>query len=69
MARRRRLPPDTRPRWDDPDLRMLIGRHWYTPVALMYECETHMRMKTPKHPHWKDDPTYDLRHRRTKAVP
>lgn len=70
MPRRRRLSPDTRPSWRDPNLpcirdyRMPNGTR-LTLVDPDYErrYREHL-METTTHPNHTDDPTYNLRRKK-----
>jgi hypothetical protein len=65
--RRRKLPPDTRPDWRDPDMpvirRYRMGNGTTrTEVDPDYERRyREMLMETAVQPHYTDDPTYNLR--------
>lgn len=72
MSRRRRLPPDTRPSWRDPNLpcirdyRFADGRR-LREVDPDYERRyREMLMSTSAQPDYRSDPTYNLRKDRRK---
>jgi len=61
--------PDTRPRWDDPDLKSQIFPH-YPPLPadwIQKNAELAMAKDAPGQPHWKLDRTYDLKKRPLKV--
>ena len=74
MPRRRRLPPDTRPNWRDPN--MPVMRDYVmrdgtkrTQVDPDYEHryrEFLITLPDDTHPNWRLDPTYDLKKQRKK---
>lgn len=57
--RRKRQPPDTRPKWDDPDLPFMGKGLTISATKLQTICQESLAM-TPS-PHWSNDPTYNLR--------
>lgn len=70
--RRRRLPPDTRPNWRDPNMPLVRdytfrdGRK-VTEVTPEFEQEwRRMCMDLNQAPNWRHDPTYNLRKDRRK---
>lgn len=72
MRRKRKLPPDTRPKWDDPLDQIQIGNYWYNSGELTdrYRLVHYKADGTPKYDsyrlqyagikpkHWKNDPSY-----------
>ena len=67
MTRRRRQPPqpDTRPRWDDPDLRMYGTKSGlgYPEHIISKLCAEQMARPSLVKLHWRNDPTYNMRRR------
>lgn len=67
MPRRRRLPPDTRPSWRDPNL--VVVRSYRmgdgtlrTDIDPDYERRyREMLMATSTHPDFRQDPTYNMK--------
>ena len=74
-ARKERLRPDTRPRWNDPDLKPFelvmfsdgIEREAYIP-ADMHKKFAEDRMGKGDSRYWTTDPTYDLKKKRGVAA-
>ena len=70
MTRKRKLPPDTRPDWRDPD--MPVTRNYRmgdgsrrTSVDPEYERRyREMLMETSAQPTYRSDPTYNLRRKK-----
>jgi hypothetical protein len=69
-ARKERLRPDTRPRWDDPDLKPFervmfsdgIEREAFIPADLHKQfAEDRMDKDKAIGAHWTTDPTYDMK--------
>lgn len=56
--RRERLRPDTRPKWNDPDLQ--CGHNQITAEEMSFYADLRMRFGGLYDPHWRSDPTYDL---------
>lgn len=73
--RKERARPDTRPRWNDPDLKPFeavmfsdgIEREAYIPADMHKQFATD-RMEKGDGRHWTADPTYDLKRKRGRAV-
>jgi len=66
---RRRLPPDNRPDWRDPDIPVLIGDCLYTPEEMQRVCQEHIKVVTEvmdRHPelYWRNDPLYHGRNKK-----
>jgi hypothetical protein len=67
-ARKERLRPDTRPRWDDPDLKPFewvmfsdgIEREAYIPADL-FKKFAEDRLAKDESGHWTTDATYDMK--------
>ena len=72
MPRRRKLPPDTRPNWRDPQMpctRNYLMSDGTTKTAVDPEYERRFRevcMEINAHPTWRSDPTYDLKKQRKR---
>jgi hypothetical protein len=61
---RRRLQLDTRPRWNDPDLKSQIFPHYPPLSADWIHKNAELAMKRNTAPIWRKDPTYDLRRKK-----
>ena len=59
--RRKRLPPDTRPKWDDPDLPVLYYGKEMLPSDLSSLCSWRVNTPTERNPDWHNDPAYHWR--------
>lgn len=61
MPRRRPLPPDTRPDWRNPNLRIWVSRvnRWVTPEEMQRAAQKGVANLFV--PPWNQDPTYNLR--------
>lgn len=57
---RRRLPPDTRPNWRDPEC-PVVGKSGKLIDYHKMELRAKMNMENPIVPNWRNDPTYNLR--------
>ena len=60
---RRKLKPDTRPRWNDPNLKIRFRGKEYTAEEWSKECENALYDFLPN---WRDDKTYDLKRKPKK---
>lgn len=58
--KRKRLPPDTRHRWDDPDLPCSTRFGWVAPKRMEENAQRNMALRNI-FPHWTNDRTYNLR--------
>jgi len=67
MRRRRRLPPDTRPRWNDPDLPVYYDVRGPYPAENIRQISAQF-LETKQVPNWKKDRTYDLKNRPLKRL-
>ncbi len=63
MSRRRRVEKDTRPKWND-DLKITFRRVEYTADEWQKMCAR--AIATDMTPHYKNDPTYNLRKKNVK---
>lgn len=61
---RHRLPPDTRLHWDDPDLPFFNSKGKPVP-ADRAQAGFAILVETQYTPSWRNDPTYNLRRKRT----
>lgn len=67
---RRRLPPDTRPSWRDPEMPVLVqmaDTNQLEPFSAQ-EVTEWMKVKFAENdePYWRNDPTYDLKKQRKR---
>ena len=58
--------PDTRPRWNDPDLKSQIFPQWPPLPADWIQKNAQLAMKKNFAPDWRKDPTYDLDRRKKR---
>jgi len=58
--RRRKLKPDTRPHWDDPDLKVRFGGIEMTAEEYSKFCQEELETNR-QYIYYKDDPTYNLK--------
>lgn len=57
-----RQPPDTRPRWNDPNLKVLYRGRYYSDEEYKALCER--AIATDMTPNWKQDKTYNLKRKK-----
>lgn len=64
MPRRRKLPPDTRPDWRDPNMLLWVSRvnRWVTPEEMQRAAARGIQYGTNLK--WHDDPTYNMKAKR-----
>jgi hypothetical protein len=63
---RRRLGPDKRPRWNDPDLKVPYDGKLYDQEEYRKLCEKQLIVDRA-YLSWRDDPTYDLRKKKSNV--
>jgi hypothetical protein len=68
--KRQRFTPDTRPRWDDPDLCVYTKKGEPKPADLLTAfCQAELRCKSEfMFPSWRNDPTYFMGKRHDAAA-
>lgn len=56
--------PDKRPKWNDPDLPVYFSGKWYSAEEYRLLCAKTIALPNRAEPHYKNDPTYNLRRKR-----
>ncbi len=61
IMRKFKSKPDTRPRWNDPNLPIYFSGKWYSADEWQKLCAHTMSLPSRAEPHYTKDPTYNLR--------